>query len=287
MSSADMLDKQLSRLSQECLRLGVDRWRLALTNGSALVVNARREDGFLLLDAEAGANPTGAQLVPLVETLDRLPATAKFALPGLRSLRVRAEFPLPEERGSPADRIECHLEGMRCSIHRLRELSSREPAGEQSACPKASSPGPAAPGSLPEAIREAGWEFHERDGGGLVADLEVSGRLLQAHIERTDAGARFRVTLFSEDSLEDDVRQALYLYLLQANAALRYVRAFVQRQGEATSAGFEVRVEGEPSPAEAGHALAALSVSGRFCAREMELFKDSAAAGIYRSARGL
>ena len=56
-------------------------------------------------------------------------------------------------------------------------------------------------------------------------------------------------------------------------------------EGEGISAGFEVRVESGPSAAEAGHALAALSVAGRRCAGEMEVLRDGAAAGIYRSAR--
>ncbi len=82
-------------------------------------------------------------------------------------------------------------------------------------------------------------------------------------------------------------RETLCLYLLEANAALRYARAFLQREGEGASAGFEVRVENQPTPGEAGHALAALSVAGRYCARELELLKNNAVSRFYRSARTL
>jgi hypothetical protein len=83
------------------------------------------------------------------------------------------------------------------------------------------------------------------------------------------------------------VRQALCLYLLEANAALRFVRGFFERNGGTATAGFEVHLEGAPTPAETGHALSALSVACRHCAREMEVLKDVALAGLYGSARGL
>ena len=47
-----MLGKQLASAAQECRQLDADRWDLALTNGRALAVSARRADGFLLLDAD-------------------------------------------------------------------------------------------------------------------------------------------------------------------------------------------------------------------------------------------
>ena len=93
------------------------------------------------------------------------------------------------------------------------------------------------------------------------------------------------MTLYRHDGAGEREQQALCLYLFEANAALRYARAFFEREGAGVAAGFEVRVESAPTAAEAAHALAALSVAGRQCAREMEVFQDGAVAGIYRSAR--
>jgi hypothetical protein len=95
------------------------------------------------------------------------------------------------------------------------------------------------------------------------------------------------VTLCRCEDAGDAVQQALCLFLFRANAALRIVRGFFERNGGAVAAGFEVCLEGGSEPAEAGHALAALSVACRHCAKEMEVLKDAALAGLYRSARGL
>lgn len=50
-----MLHEQLARHAQECQQLDADRWRLTLSNGFSLVVSARRDEDFLLLDADTGA----------------------------------------------------------------------------------------------------------------------------------------------------------------------------------------------------------------------------------------
>jgi hypothetical protein len=270
-----MLDKQLARSAQECQRLDADHWRLALTNGDSLTVSARRDEGFLLLDADTGVSPAAERLVPLVEGSRELPAAVKFALRGPNPLRLRAEFPLPEDSGVLAGRIRENLEGMRSASHWLHNGVSRGAAGE----------GQANSGSLAELLKEAGWPYHERPGGALLADLETGGQFFQAEVDHCGAGARFRVTLYRNDAPGDAAQQALCLYLLEANAALRYARAFLERADEGITAGFEVRVGSEPAAAEAGHALAALSVAGRHCAREMEVLKDGVVAGIYRSAR--
>jgi len=282
-----MLGKQLASAAQECRQLDADRWDLALTNGRALAVSARRDDGFLLLDADTGVCPAAERLVPLVGRAHELPAAVKFALRGPATLRLRAEFPLPETDSETGDRIREQLEGMRSALHRLHDWVSCEAAGEGAACPEPKGAGQTNPGGLAELLKEAGWEYHERPGGALLADLETGGRFLQAEVEPRGAGARFRVTLCRVDgaAAAGDAPEALCLYLLEANAALRYARAFLQTEGEGISAGFEVRVESGPSAAEAGHALAALSVAGRRCAGEMEVLRDGAAAGIYRSAR--
>jgi hypothetical protein len=279
------LGKLLALWAQECEQQDADCWNLALTNGAAMAVTARRDQGFLLLDADAGVSPAPELLAPLAERAHQLPAAVKFALRGPHDLRLRAEVPLPDGGSPEAGRVREHLDGMRSASHQLRDWLSREAAGTEVACPEPQGEGQANPGSMTELLSEAGWQYHERPGGALLADLEAGSQFLQAAVERCGAGARFHLTLYRHDAPGDTAWQALCLYLLEANATLRYARAFVRRQGEAIEAGFEVRMETGPSAAETGHALAALSVAGRHCAREMEVLKDGAVAGIYRSAR--
>jgi len=280
------LHKQLARYAQECQRLDADQWRLTLSNGFSLAVSARRDEDFLLLDADTGVSPSMERLVALAERAQELPTAVKFALRrGSSAIRLRGEFPLPEENGAAAHRIQEHLDGMRNASHQFRDWTSSEAAGDGMASPEPDSNGQAIAESLMEVLREAGWKYHERPGGALLADLETGSQFLQAEIGHCGAGARFRVTLYRDDATGDAAEQALCLYLLEANAALRYARAFLRRDGEGLSAGFEVRVESEPSAAEASHALAALSVAARQCAREIEVLKDGSVAGIYRSAR--
>jgi hypothetical protein len=280
------LHKHLARFAEECQQLTADRWRLALTNGQSLTVSALRDEGFLLLDADTALIPAAERLFAIAERSRELPAAVKFALShGSVAIRLRAEFPLPEENGAAGDRVREHLDGMRTAMHRLRDWASCDAAGGATACPEPEGDGQAIPGSLTDLVAEAGWKCRERSRGALVADLEAHGQPLQAEVERCGAGARFRLTVYRNDAAGDAAHAALCLYLLEANAALRYARAFLQREGEGIAAGFEVRVESEPTAAEAGHALAALSVAGRRCAREVEVLKDGALAGVYRSAR--
>lgn len=282
-----MLHKQLARYAQQCRQLDTDRWQLALTNGHELSVSVRRDDGFLLLDADSGLSPEADRWIPLAECSAELPAAVKFALcRGGPTVRLRAEFPLPEE-GVVEDRIRGNLHGMQIALDRLHELVSCETAGVSAACPRAEDVGQADPGSLVDLVKEAGWECHERTGGALLTDLETGGQFLQAELVSLGDGARFRVIVCRDEAAAEVVREALCLYLLGANAALRFARGFFERNGGAATAGFEVLLDGAPTPAEAGHALSALSVACRHCAREMEVLKDAALAGLYRSARGL
>ncbi len=193
MTCQGILEKNLARYSQECSRLDADHWRVALTNGSAFTVDARRDEGFLLLDAAAGANLAAGQLLQLMESSLEFPGAVKFARRSPNSLRLRAEFPLPEESEAVAGRVQCHLDAMRHAAHLISEPTSCEAAGILPACPEPSEDGQAGSGSLADLIREAGWEYHERPGGALLADLECGGPFLQAEIEPSGAGARFRV----------------------------------------------------------------------------------------------
>jgi len=269
------LDKQLARLADECRRLDADHWRLALTNGHELSVSAKHDEGFLLLDADAGVDVTAKNVAALAERSCEFPATVKLGLRrGSPRARLRAELALPDEDDAAAERIREYLEGMRGASHRLQTRDAAPTVAKAN--------GDAS--DLATVLKEAGWQYHERAGGALLADLETGNHFLQAEAERRGAGACFRVTLYRSDAAVDETtRQTLSLYLLEANAALRCARGFLRPEGEGIAAGFEVSMETAPSAAETSHALAALSVAGRKCARELKVLGGSVA-GIYRSA---
>lgn len=268
-----MLDKQLSRYARQCERIDAEHWRLAMANGRPLNMAARFDDGFLLLDADAGVQATRGNLASLVSRSGELPATLKLAAQhGCPNLRLRAEFPLTEEIQISADRIRQYLEGAQAGMHQLHDGTPCETSG------------PATTGSLAELLQEAGWPYRRRPGGELLSDLETGNHFHQAEIEGYGEGACFRVTLFRGQAADDVAQEAICFYLLEANAAVRYARAFLRREDPEISAGFEVRTETLPSAAEAGHALSALTVASRQCARELEVL-GGGVASTYRSAR--
>ena len=74
------LDKQLARHAAQCERLDASRWELALTNCHELTVSVRRDEPFLLLDADTCLRPGPDLLVTFLEESRELPAVVKFAL---------------------------------------------------------------------------------------------------------------------------------------------------------------------------------------------------------------
>lgn len=278
-----MLDKHLARFAQQCDRVNADEWRLALANGCLLSVSVRRDDGFLLFDAGAGICAAAENVVRMVERSSEFPGMVKPALRGGScGVRLRAELPMPEENDACASGIRERVEGMRRAMHLLHDEFSREAAGEEMAGPNPQGDGRAIAGSSTERVKESGWPYHERAGGELLVDLESGGQFLQAEVEGRGAGARFRMALYQGEVVGEPAMQAMCLYLLEANAALRYSRAFFARGREGISAGFEVCLDSEPTAGEVGCALGALSVAGRECGREVKVV-GGGLAGVYRA----
>ena len=280
------VEKQLANAAEFFRQIHADRWALAVTNGHSLSLTAQRADGFLLFDADTGCPPSDEMIEELSGVSAAMPAAVKFAwCRGWPALRLRAEFPLPAEDIDDG-RVRLHLDGMRLVYGRLRDGLFREElgaAGVSSEC----ATGLAAPGDLPDWLREGGWECHERPGKPLLADLETKGQFHQAEIAAADGCTRFRVTLCHAEKPAEPRVRALGWYMLEANAGLRMARGFLDREGDALAAGFDVCLTGQLTAADAAHALAALSVAYRACAREMNVLQDDALADLYRSARGL
>jgi len=279
------LDKQLAHFAKKCVRVNADRWLLTLRNGFDFNLSAMRDDSFLLLDAEIEVQPEPEPLVAFIERSAELPGNVKLALPSeSRRIHLRSEFPLPED-SKDALRAARYLNAMQCAHAMVHNWTSLDAGG--TVCPR-SEGGPTDLAGLEEILKEAGWESRKRAGGALRVDLETPGQFFQAEAKRLGEGVRFRVAACSDPDPSTDVRRSLALYLLEANAALRYCQGFIEREGSGIAAGFEARIDWMPDSAETGHALAALSVACRHCARELDvLSKDAPLAGLYWAARGI
>jgi hypothetical protein len=143
---------------------------------------------------------------------------------------------------------------------------------------------PAADVDLAELLRESDWPCMERGTNAFSADLDASGAP-PASIRWSGNSLMLSVELLRCNASEDITRQALAIYLLTASCSFRLVRAFAELADEQTCFGFLVCLPSYPAVEEIQHALAALSVAFRMCARETNVLLHNAAARHYLAAR--
>jgi hypothetical protein len=279
------IEKHLANLATRCQRDAHDRWQLALRNGSLFTTTVWREPPFLFFDSDTGVNPGQERVVPLIEGLARVPGAVKFALSqGSPTIRLRAEIFLPDEDYMER-RLREQIEGLKAAHRALHAgVAGESPTVRES---------PAEAGNtssselLERTLDEAGWQSHKRAGGVILVDLETPGQFLQAEVRSMGEAVRFRATVCRSADAIPAVLDAVSLYLMQAGYALRLARGFLERATEGFAAGFEVRFESAPEPAEAGYALSALSVACGRCARELDVLKDERMACDFRQLREL
>jgi hypothetical protein len=140
--------------------------------------------------------------------------------------------------------------------------------------------------NLGDLLRESSWAFTERGPNDFSADLDAVSAP-PARIAAIDGQLMFGVELARCTAAAEATRQALAIFLLTASGALRLARAHaVEADGE-WSFGFQVCLPGAAVTEEIDHALAALSIAHRMCARESSVLLDEAAARCYMAARDL
>jgi hypothetical protein len=93
------------------------------------------------------------------------------------------------------------------------------------------------------------------------------------------------VELVRASATPEASRRALALYLLTAARELRLVRAYATQAEAGWSCGMQVNLPVAPASEEIDHALAALSMAHRMCAREANVLLDQAAARCYLAVR--
>jgi hypothetical protein len=137
---------------------------------------------------------------------------------------------------------------------------------------------------LPDLLREAAWPSTERSPSHFSAELD-SDSAPPANIAMTENGIAFSVELARPGTADEAIRKALAVFLLTATGALRLVRAYAAELDGTWACGVQVTLPAVPAVEEIDHALAALSIAHRACAREANVLLNQAAACCYLAAR--
>jgi hypothetical protein len=138
--------------------------------------------------------------------------------------------------------------------------------------------------ALADLLRECSWPCAERGANDFSAELDANAAP-PAHIRMNGSNVELSVELLRCDTSAEITRQALTLYLLTASSSLRMARTYAVHADGQISFGFLVSLPSAPAAEEIHHALSALSVAYRMCARETHVLLHSAAARHYLAAR--
>lgn len=274
---------------------GKGSWDFILSNGSALLVSARADEGWLHLDAPLDGGALGAGAWRLLSLNRRLGGLAKLALPtGRRDAHLRAEITLDEEvdvarrlreacAGFKAVSGVLHGEKLTTEATRYAKIETTATAA---ASDEAASDEAEKASELRRLCEETGWRFNEKSATKLAVELEARGVFHQVAVERRTGGVvSLSVELAGEEFFSEAFKRAAGELLLRASAAIKLVRASVDEGEGRASAGFEVVFPSAPCAAEFGHALAALAVACGLCGREAAAMRDERVAERYLSMR--
>jgi hypothetical protein len=185
-------------------------------------------------------------------------------LDGEQRPRLRADIPLGDfaELGRQVERA---CEDLEISCLRIQGVMET-PAAEGTSVVSAGDL------DLASLCDEAGWPPSSRAFGHVRVAIDVPGQFLQAEVGHDDEGnIRVQVPMaeWSEDT-SPACASAVALLQLRVCAAVRSARARVSIFDSQSLGLLEVGLDSDPSPGDLGHALSALSVACRMCAREAE-----------------
>jgi hypothetical protein len=254
-------------------------WRFAIQNGTRLPVAAKFEDEFLHLTCSPGVDCRSTGLLERVLLGNsRLSGGAKIVLAEADgTLRVSADIAVVEEK-QMQDRLRLAMHGFHDSIRLLKsgELTL-EADGEESF---ASEP------ELKELLRASSWPSTESGHNDFSVELDADTGAA-ARIWRTKNSVVASVEFVRPAAISEVCRRATAVFLLTASNTLRFVRAYAAESEGQWSFGMQVGLPSVPAMEEVDHALAALSVARRVCARESNVHLCEAAASCYLAARNL
>jgi hypothetical protein len=270
----------LNKCASEIESSGSWSWQCVIENGARLSFAASFDEGFLQLACQPQAiRETALSLEDAMLCNKTLAGGVKLALnPSSRGLHLRTDIVVLYEK-QLIDRMEWALEGFHDGNRQLESPHAHNESVSSQAARDSDV-------DLAELLRESSWPCAERGANDFSSKLDA-GAAPPASIRMIGSTLEFRVELLRCNASEDITRQALALYLLTANSSLRMARACAAHADGQISYGFHVSLPSSPATEEVQHALSALSVAYRMCAREANVLLHGAAAQHYMTARNL
>ncbi len=254
-------------------------WRFAIQNGTRLPVAAKYEDEFLHMTCSPGVDCRSTGLLERVLLgSSRLSGGAKIVLAEAGSaLRVSADIAVLEEK-QLQDRLRLAMHGFHDGIRLLKSGDLTPEADDEESV--ATEP------ELEKLLRESSWPSTESGPNDFSVELDADTGAA-ARIRRTKNSVVASVEFVRPAAISEVCRRAMAVYLLAASSTLRFVRSYAAESRGQWSFGMQVGLPAVPVMEEIDHALAALSVAHRACARESNVHLNEAAASCYLAARNL
>jgi len=281
---AAALDESLRHHACSAEPCGIGRWRFDVGDDDRLPARAWIAGEWLRIQTVADAAGRGRLdargIQQMLQANAALEGGVKFALDdGANRGLLVAEILLSDDPADLAGRVRRACAGLRRGAAAL--FGRNLPA--QTASPLPSPTPPCI--DVPRLCSEAGWRPAARPDGRAVVPLEVPDLYLQATVGPCEQGGlQVEVALESVDGAASLCRRAVHVLLLSACRTVRMARAVARlRDGEAEEldCGWEVVLDDTPGASGLGHALAALSVACRLCAREVIALHDETIARKY------
>ena len=269
--TAEMTSRVLNKCSDGVKPIGPWRWLCAVQNG------ARLEDGFLHLACLTEESRNGAcGLEEALRGNSALAGGVKLALDNANnSLHLRTDIAVLEEK-QLHDRFWWALDGFHDGCRLLESPASHlNHAFFESTDSET---------NLGELLRETSWPSTERGPNEFTVELDRDFAA-KARIRASKTGVELSVEFVRANAPAEVTRRALAMFLLSASGALRLVRAHSAELEGGSSFGMQVGLPPAPAAEEIDHALAALAVAHRACARETSVLLDEAVARCYLAAR--
>ena len=277
--TAAIVYRALNKFSTELEPDGPWRWRCAVQNGTRLPIAASLEDDFLHLACRPDSiRQSACALERALLGNNTLAGGVKLALNvSSGSLHLHTDIVILEEK-QLLDRLRWALDGFHDGHRLLKSTASR---GSRAVAQAAASGT-----GLGELLREISWPSTERGPNDFSADLAADSAP-PASIRMSESGVVLGVELVRANAMADAARKALAVFLLTTSSTLRLVRAYATEVDGGFAFGVQVNLPAAPASEEIDHALAALSIAHRMCARETNVLLNDAVARFYLTARDI
>ena len=268
----------LNKCTDDLSPVGAWRWSCSVQNGTRLSIAASQEEGFLNLTCRPeGIRRSACTLEQALFGNRMLSGGVKVALgKANHDLHLATDIVILEEK-QLLDRFHGALEG----FHEGYRLFRAPDSLINSTAAKTDSGA-----ALGELLGEASWPSTERGPNEFTAELDATSAS-PARIRNTENGVELNSELVRSNAAAEISRRALTLFLLTATSTLRFVRAYSEETDDGFAFGIQVNLPCDPAIDEINHALAALSIAHRMCARETTVLLNEATARCYLAARNL